>query len=329
MKVSISATQKTVWDEVVPRFCEVPPLFIGLCVGILAVSFLSFAAPARAATLSFDPQDHTVGMATPFEVGLRLDAGASVNTVSITLVFPPNLTPVDVSDGNSIINFWVDKPTYSEANRTLTFSGIIPGGYTGTGGRLILLKLKASAPGSATLTADAGRSVIYLNTPDAVADTFIVRPFTLSVETGKENMPNQIPDNAPPEAFLPSLVRIPDELGKEQIAVVFATQDKGSGISQYEVRETPSDAWFADDQGWQVAQSPYVLRDQDLRSVIEVRATDKEGNARIETIATPYPIPWYATGTFDALLTLAVMLLAFAFVILKRRKRKLSKSIKQ
>ena len=295
-------------------------------IGLLLFSFFLFLFPfdfAAAATLSFDPQDNTVGLSTSFDVGLRLDAAAPVNTVSVSIVFPQNLTPVDVSDGNSIINFWVDKPTYNEGKRTLTFSGIIPGGYTGTGGRLLLLKLKADAPGLATVTVDTDHSVVYRNTPDAVADSLTVRPLTLSIETGKNNLPNPIPDNAPPESFSPSLVRIPDELGHEQTAVVFATQDKGSGIDHYEVRETPSDAWFSNDAAWQTAESPHLLRDQDLHSTIEVRAFDKEGNERTETILAPYPNPWYATGTFDLLITLAVILLVYAFGILKRKKQSL------
>ena len=42
----------------------------------------------------------------------------------------------DSSDGNSIISYWVERPTYDPLKNTLEFSGIVPGGFYGKGGRL-------------------------------------------------------------------------------------------------------------------------------------------------------------------------------------------------
>ena len=272
---------------------------------------------AHASTISFDPQEKTVGLTTPFTVGLQIDADKPINTISVSMVFPKNITPVDTSDGNSIINFWIDKPVFDEHTRTLTFSGIIPGGYTGTGGRLILLTLVASSPGKTVLSADAAHSVVYLNTPDAVQDQLSIQPVTLWISPQKDNISNNVPDTVQPEPFSPSLIHVHDTLGNEQTAVVFATQDKGSGIDHYEVRETPPYTWFNAEGSWKTAESPYILEDQNLRSVIEIRAFDKAGNVRLEKIEPLYPFPWYIDIAGLLLITAAIYII---WIFYKKRR---------
>jgi hypothetical protein len=71
--------------------------------------------------------------------------------------------------------------------------------------------------------------------------------------------------------------------------LVFATQDKGSGMSHYEVREGYF-GWFTK------AESPYQLRDQELRKKVYIKAVDNHGNERLVTIAATHPIPmWHYT----------------------------------
>jgi len=75
----------------------------------------------------------------------------------------------------------------------------------------------------------------------------------------------------------------------------FAAQDRASGIDYYEAVE-------ADRRGyqrgttrkaeWKIAESPYLLEDQSLKSVIKVKAVDKAGNERIAEIIPPYKITW-------------------------------------
>ena len=47
---------------------------------------------------------------------------------------------------------------------------------------------------------------------------------------------------------------------------------------------------------WKVGDSPYLLEDQSLKSIIKVRAIDKAGNERIvEIIPEIEPAPWWMT----------------------------------
>ena len=68
--------------------------------------------------------------------------------------------------------------------------------------------------------------------------------------------------------------------------LVFATQDKGSGIDHYEVREV----WW----GWfRIAESPYLLQNQRLDTKITLKAIDKNGNERTSTVKAVYSMKWY------------------------------------
>lgn len=243
---------------------------------LLALMLLPGAV--HAATITFDPQETDVGTDTAFLVGVDLDATQPVNVVSLALHFSPGLAPVNVSDGNSILSFWVDKPTFDEQSHTLTFSGLVPAGYSGTKARLVLLSVKASQTGVGTISVD-GASHVYLNGAAAQEDTLVSAPLVLNVTPMKHNLSNILSDTTAPESFTPVVAWMPSGTGREAWALLFATEDKGSGIDHFEVRETDAHLpWWG--SGWHTAVSPYVLEDQSRQSRIEVRVTDKDGNMR-------------------------------------------------
>jgi hypothetical protein len=103
----------------------------------------------------------------------------------------------------------------------------------------------------------------------------------LSVQAGRDNLSNALPDTDGPVPFTPNVVMDPAIAGGAP-AVVFATQDSGSGVVRYYVSEqsTP-DPRRAE---WREAQSPYILTDPTFSSWILVKAVDGAGNERIETL---------------------------------------------
>ncbi len=71
--------------------------------------------------------------------------------------------------------------------------------------------------------------------------------------------------------------------------IVFSTTDKQTGISHYEIMEEPAEefkhfSWGGVDAPWVTANSPYVLQDQSLNSIIRVKAIDKAGNEYVATL---------------------------------------------
>ena len=69
-------------------------------------------------------------------------------------------------------------------------------------------------------------------------------------------------------------------------AVIFA----GGDLGLYYVN---AEALLFDGGEWIRAESPYVLKDQKLKSYVYIKAIDKAGNERIEVIPQKYPFQWY------------------------------------
>jgi hypothetical protein len=265
--------------------------FVFVCIFVCGMSSSrGFFSNAHAATISFDPQETTVGTSTSFLIGVTLDSEVPVNTIHAVIDIPESMEVLDASDGNSIINFWIDRPTLASGGR-LTFSGIIPGGFIGYRGKLLTLTVQAHALGKQEIILDP-TSRVYLNTPSASADAIMSIPLELSVVAGRENIKNDIPDTDAPEPFEITRAQLPGDLIPGELAwsALFQAVDKRSGIDHYEVAESGKKVKLDDERGienlsWQQSESPYVLTDQHLHSYIYVKAVDARGNIRVEMLA--------------------------------------------
>ena len=95
-------------------------------------------------------------------------------------------------------------------------------------------------------------------------------------------------DTRPPQVFKPEISQDP-LIFEGKYFLSFFAQDLTSGISHYEVLETNKE-----EGTWKVTESPYLLEDQSLRSVIKVKAIDKAGNERITEIIPEVKVfPWW------------------------------------
>jgi hypothetical protein len=228
-------------------------------VAALAFCILIFAfcifSEANAARLYFEPQELTIGTTGEFSVAVNIDADKRVNAYSAAVSISGPLTPFDINEANSIINFWVEKPNWDKTSGLLTFSGITPGGFLGEKGRLLVIKFKAEKEGAVILSFDKEKTKVYLHTAAGLEDSLVLEKLQLPVAKGKENIAPQISDNDPPEAFIPEISQ-DQNLFSGKYFLVFATQDKGSGISHYEVCEGKRKCVEA--------ESPYLLQNQNL-----------------------------------------------------------------
>lgn len=285
-------------------------VFLAICVVCM---FGGALKNARAATISFDPQETTVGMATPFLVGMTIDSDVPVNTMRVVIDVPDSMDILDASDGNSVVNFWIERPHITDSHQ-LIFAGIVPGGFSGLRGKLITLKVKAKKEGAYSFIVDPSSS-IYANDERATRQDIISRPLELSVVEGKDNLVNSIPDTVSPEVFTPVLVNIPDG-GRGSWAVSFEAQDKVSGIASYEVAESMKKI-AVDNVGrlkklsWRAALSPYILADQQRSSYVYVKATDHNGNVRFAVVVPQQPPVWYRTPGGYILIALCILLVLY------------------
>lgn len=256
----------------------------------------------------FVAPQNTVGVGKEVVVEVYVDTeNESVNAVEGNILFPNNqIEVVDIRSGNSLINFWVEHPSVVDKGR-VAFSGIVSGGVTG---KVYLFSVVVKALREGDTSFDFSNIQILKN--DGVGSTIKVKsvPLKVLVVSGADGGVGDIEDTIPPESFAPEVVQS-NEMFDGKYFLVFATQDKGSGIDYYEVKE----GFFG---SYKKAESPYVLNNQKLDTKVYVKAVDKKGNEKIAVINPQNPVPWYRDYMILGIL-LVVCLLGF-FIKKIRRK---------
>jgi hypothetical protein len=270
------------------------------------LSFLFFPALSRGAEISAVSESKNLVSGEKFQVDFLLDTqNESLNAFAGSIAFPKKLLSLpEVSDGNSIVNFWIEKPKENTASSTssetvFSFSGITPGGYVGSRGPITSFVFTVLKTGSGTISVRDAE--VLKNDGKGTAAAVSTKDFSFIAEAGNGQIPAfpAVIDTDPPENFTPTIAKDPN-IFDNQWFVAFATQDKGSGIDHYEIAEKKSE--------WIRAESPYLLRDQSRSSDIYVKAVDKAGNERIAVIHTAPILKYIVFALLAILLLIAVAL---------------------
>jgi hypothetical protein len=176
---------------------------------------------------------------------------------------------------------------------SISFSGITPGGYNGERGLLFTVTLRTKSEGSESLSLSELQA--FLNDGKGTsarvssAQAKIVVSTSAPVRTTAEKI-----DTTPPEPFTIQIIQTPDAFDGKRV-LIFATQDKGSGISHYKICEGLVGSCV-------VGENSYVLRQQSADRLITVIAFDNSGNARTERLFTSASIIRYALYAIVAIL---------------------------
>ena len=252
-----------------------------------AVCWLLIAASANAATLYLYPVKDEVAVGDVFQLEARLDTeGKDINAIDASLNFSSGVFDFkDFSDGGSIVSLWAERPKL-EGNE-ISFSGLMPGGFRGDG-LVLKLAFKAKSGGEGAISFEENSNVL-LNDGRGTSASLKFSNFQFfprsgippsgtifnEFSTSSEQILNYGDDRVPPEVFEPKIVRL-DNVFSGKYFIVFSAQDKGSGIDYYEV---------FDGGEWIRAESPYVLKNQNFKKNLQVKAVDKAGNERIERVS--------------------------------------------
>lgn len=220
--------------------------------------------------------DHNVE--DEIELSLFVDTQeSSINAIEGEIVLPVEYIALDsIRDNASIISLWMVKPTIINANK-IKFLGIVAGGFSGTEGNILTLRIRALEVGEADF--DMTNTKILLNDGlGSSADVSIKASKVLIMPQAQTDRAKKLiepQDEEAPESFKPLVLN--DERVYDGLSVlVFNTQDKLSGIDRYEVQEG--------DQEFEVVESPYLIKNQALDKDIKVKAIDKAGNERTEVV---------------------------------------------
>ncbi|MEK7654473.1 MAG: cohesin domain-containing protein [Patescibacteria group bacterium] len=261
---------------------------------------------AQAATFEFEPSRAEMGVGEVLRLEVRMDSPENVNAVQGRVEFPKDILEVKrISEGASIINLWIVHPRVTDGK--IEFSGAIPGGYPAFDGVLFTIDFLAKKPGNAKISIQ--NALALLNDGEGTEASLIRREAVIKVTSEPQNLPDpEEPDEILPEIFSVTLIDGGELIGEGKFAV-FSTQDKGSGLSHYEVFEGRSFIFRPDPKEWQVAGSPYLLMDQDQKSWLAVKAIDNQGNERVVWIAPPGYALRLILLTIPSIFILALVLL--------------------
>jgi hypothetical protein len=269
-------------------------------ITILIIGFVLFPATTSAAILYLEPSSREYQPGDTFIVEMKIDTeGECINTIEANLSFSRDiLKAVDFSQGKSIIIVWVKSPEINQEKGEISFSGGISGGYCGRipgdpGTSNLLGQIIFRIPGM--MVRKPGENIAevkFLDTSQILLNdglgtkaklttqgaTFkILSKLEPSQDEWKEELEK---DNIPPEPFEIEIQQTP-AIFEGKYFITFSTTDKQTGVDYYEIREGKRD--------WQTAESPYLLDDQSLQSIIEVKAIDKAGNERIAEYTPEIP----------------------------------------
>ncbi|TSC83020.1 MAG: hypothetical protein G01um101419_344 [Parcubacteria group bacterium Gr01-1014_19] len=264
-----------------------------------------------AAVFEFEPSKTEMGVGEVVRLELRMDSPENVNAVQGRIEFPKEILEVKrISEGVSIINLWVVRPKAVDGR--IEFSGAIPGGYPAFDGVLFTIDFLAKKPGSAKISIQ--NALALLNDGEGTETSLIRKEAIITVSEAPKNLPDpETQDLDAPELFGITVIDGGELIGEGRFAV-FATQDKGSGLRHYEIFEGKS-FFKPDPDKWQIAESPYLLMDQDLKSWIAVKAVDNQGNERVV---------WLVPSSYALrliLLTISAIFILALVVLLKIRAK--------
>jgi len=131
-----------------------------ICAAVIAGSLAAFAPTSGfAASLLFSPTSGSHAVGHSFTVAIQASsADKAMNAAQGTVSFPiDKLQVVGLSTADSIVNLWVQQPSYSNHDGVINFEGVVTNpGFQGAAGTILEVTFMARAPGSVALSFSSG-----------------------------------------------------------------------------------------------------------------------------------------------------------------------------
>jgi hypothetical protein len=264
---------------------------------------------AFAASIHLEQPADIVQVGDVLRVAILLNTEAmTVNAIEAEVTYGTDeLVLREIIDGESIVNFWVQAPSITEEGKVL-FSGITPGGIAGRDLNLLTLEFEAKKEGVGSVLLERVQVLLHDGLGTPLETTLVPLSFNIVGQSTVSAVTTEYIDIEPPEPFLP-IVTTDTDVFEGKYFLVFDTEDKGSGIDFYEVKEGELGSYNR-------ATSPYAINDQSLTKKIFVKAVDKEGNEYIATIYPQNYEPWQQ----NKLVKTAILIVCLGIVLLLSRR---------
>ncbi len=285
---------------------------------IVTATFFPSGMWAQTAEIFMENAGEEIVAGNQLEVGVFISTQVEkINAIEGKVTFDAKkLYPEGVKTGDSIVGQWIENPKFSSEGE-ITFKGAFSGGFQGERGKLFSIFFIGQEAGEVVINSRD----IKVYTHDGKGTELAISPGNLvlmikkaeSKEEPNEHIGNVYDDDKePPENFQPQLGRQSD-IFDGQWFVVFSAEDKNSGISHYEIKE--SQDWDTGEDGWhRVEKGPYLLADQSLRSYAFIKAVDQAGNEKLAVIEPEKKIQIPGKVLIYVISTLAVIVLLYLMV---------------
>lgn len=271
----------------------------------ILILLVLFPVKSNAALVTFGYETDIIQVGDILEVKIFLNTeGKQINAFKAAVKYSSNEFEFKKSsDANSAINFWVEEPGLVE-DGNLVFSGITPGGLNGRDIEILTLEFEVIKEGVGSINLENVNTLLHDGLGTSVETKTIPLSLNILGQSTFSSAVTRYIDTEPPEAFTPVIVRDPDVFDGKNF-LVFSTEDKGSGVDFYEVKE-------GEFSSYEKATSPYEIKDQTLSKSIFVKAVDFEDNEYIAIIYPQSNSPWYQTQMAKtAILVLCIVILLF------------------
>ena len=286
-------------------------IFAGLFSGVLKAK--------AATTIYLEREEKDIYEGDVFVVDLKISSpDKSINAIDGAIIYDNQKLEIkEVSSGGSLFVLWPRSPVFSNEKGNLSFVGGTPEGFQGENGKVFKIAFFAKTAGETKIDFRDGFSV-FLHDGKGTQINPWLKPLSLNILTrppeirAKDEWQVLIEsDKNPPEPFEITLGKDPSIFNNQYFISFFAT-DKESGVKYYEIKEG--------DKDFIKGESPYLLKDQSLKSIIKVKAVDMAGNERIEEllpIPAPAPTPFYKNIVFWVIILFILFLLIAAGIFFK------------
>lgn len=130
---------------------------------VLLLGVLLWSAPAlaSAATLAIDPAQAKLAVGDTVTIELKIASDSSINTVGAGVIVPLGLRLAGYEKG-AVLTQWIEDPVFNENDSSVSFSGLIAGGWKGQG-TLLKLQFVAQKAGTYVFAYDPARTELYQN----------------------------------------------------------------------------------------------------------------------------------------------------------------------
>lgn len=300
---------------------------LSFCILIFAFSIFTARVVNASTSIYFDLENREIYEDDIFLADLEISTtDRLINVIDGTILYDRNKLEIkEISTGGSLLALWPRPPVFDNNNGTLSFVGGVAEGFQGKKGEVLKIIFLAKNEGVAQIDFLDGFSV-FLHDGKGTPINPWLRPLSLNIL----KRPGEIPakdewldlvqkDKTPPEPF-EVVVGQDLPIFNNQYFISFFTTDAESGIAHYEVKEGGRD--------FVQAESPYLLKDQLLRSLIKVKAVDKAGNERITELMSSAPpsTPFYKNVLVWIVVIILGIIIAYVIWRLIKLKIKSQKS---